>query len=779
MEPVNRRWFLGSLGAMGMAAKSLAQEIGQQAKSFARRSGSEPPPVANSEVLENAKVRIAVDRRQGNFVTLANKVSGRSYISHAQYARSFRIVYWSTDRLAETFNGRFEHAIESSQQNAPQITRTHSNGADQIEVFYPRLLSYGKDLPISFWYRLWVQPDSDEINYECKVVNNSPYMVTQVFFPWVSGIESIESRDGDRVILCNKKLVVRDALADGSYFGWLPGKLAISYPDYPSSGYNFQLPWVHYGGDREGLYVASKDHTGEHHRFYMQNEYPMKSFDKKRMIYSVAWNFCPYLKSGEWRSPELVLSPHQGDWHAAADKFRETLKSWYQMPDTPRSSRESIGSANLIFRTNFDELVEMAEDAKQYGVTDVTTWQQDVLYPRPLTKDDPANYRVGIIEEAWGGLKRLRSCNEKVRAMGMSTIVIFNSLLWVIASLEEELRQKADEWALHGWDGTTRGGPRIEHTLWSCYGASPVPYIDNAWEFSLGMLQMCPGVEKFKEFTIRNVADAIKETKYQGHFFDMSSTEPVCFNPDHQHASPKAPSEEVPVLMRDLKARMRQNDSQALLVGEGAEMRATQYYDLCWMWNVWGLDNTTAYPVEILRYSMPWLRIAIALDDNFAVANKLFVLGIYLAFFNRNYHCETVKLSDWPEFAQHIKKLAKLRKAVLNFMVDGQFVDDLGLQCKGAYAKVYQRVDGLAVVVAETTGQRQRVTVQLDGSRYNISGAQCKRVDLTGEQHSNTFKRSSAGQLRTEIDLGPWEVGVLIFDRAQSAQSGSPAQRSA
>jgi hypothetical protein len=766
MEPMNRRWFLSSLGALGMSAKALARGAWQQAGRISNRVGLDAQSMPRAEVLENAKVRIEIDPKNGNFVALANKVSGRSYISHPQYARSFRLVYWSTDRLSETFNGRFEHAIESSQQNAPKLTRTNSNGADQIEVFYPQVLAYGKEMPISFWYKLALQPDSDEIQYECRVVNNSPYMVTQVFFPWISGIEYIESRKDDRIVFCNQKLDVSETLAQGSYFGWLPGKFSVGYPDY---GYHFQVPWVHYGGEREGLYVASKDHSGEHHRFYMQNEFDMKSFDKNRMIYSVAWNFCPYLRSGEWRSPELVLSPHQGDWHTAADKFRESLKSWYQMPDTPRAFRESLGSANLIFRKDFNELIEMAQDAKQYGVTDVTTWQQDVLYPRPLTKDDPANYRVGIVEEAWGGLERLRSCNEAVRSAGMTTIVIFNSQLYVVAALEEGLREKADEWALHGWDGTARGGPVISHTLWSCYGASPVPYIDNPWEFSMGMLQMCPAVEEYKEFTLRNVTEAIAQTKYQGHFFDMSSENSVCFNPGHQHSSPKAPSEQIPLMMRDLKARMRENDPQALLVGEGAEMRATQHYDLCWMWNVWGLENSS-YAVEILRYSLPWARLAIALDDNVGLANRFFVMGIYLAFFNRNYHCETAKLSDWPEFAGHVKKLAGLRKVLLEFLVDGQFMDDLGLQCKGAYAKVHQKAERIAVLVAETEGKPQRVSVQLEGSRYNLGGAaRCERIGLSGERRAQSVKSAGAGQLRAEMNLEPWEVLALIFERAAAA----------
>ena len=112
---------------------------------------------------------------------------------------------------------------------------------------------------------------------------------------------------------------------------------------------------------------------------------------------------------------------------------------------------------------------------------------------------------------------------------------------------------------------------------------------------------------------------------------------------------------------------MRKNDPNALLWGEGAELRATQYCDLNWLW----CDINPKIPIEILRYSLPGARIALPLEDNFELVNQFFVLGIYMAFFNRNYHYTTVKLSDWPEFAQHVKKLAALRKQLAEFFVDG------------------------------------------------------------------------------------------------------------
>ena len=268
--------------------------------------------------------------------------------------------------------------------------------------------------------------------------------------------------------------------------------------------------------------------------------------------------------------------------------------------------------------------------------------------------------------------------------------------------------------------------------------------------------------------TLDNIANAIAQTKYQGHFFDMSSTDPICFNPGHKHASPKAPSEQMPLMMRELKERMRQNDAQALLVGEGAELRATQHYDLCWLWNVWGLENTRNYNVEIFRYSLPWARLAIALDDDIGLANRLFVLGIYLAFFNRNWHCETVKLSDWPEFSQHIKRLANLRKVLVEFFVNGQFMDDRGLECKGAYARVYQSSSQVAVLVAETEGTPHHVTIHFDANLYNVGGAstKCDYVEFSGVRHPRNLKKAAAGNLRLEMNCQPWEVGALIFERA-------------
>lgn len=778
MSLLTRRFFLESLTAGSVATKEmLARFPDRMSEGINPSNVAMPPSSAVTKVFENDFVRLDLDPRNGNFLSLISKRKGRNYISHPQYARSFRLVYWGAERLSTTFHGRFEGVIESSRQREPKITFAESHGERRLEVSYPSLLSEYSELPISFHYTLLLAKDSDEIVYQARLSNRSKHLITEVFFPWISGIDFIENKETDQIVFCNSKLNVKEVLGNGYSNGWFPGKIDI---EYPSVGYDFQVPWVHYGGDKEGLYIASKDRTSEHHRFYLANEFEMKSFDKQKMIYSVAWNFGAYINPGkDWESPESILVPHQGDWHDAADRFRETLKTWYQMPDTPRWFKESLGSANLVFRRSFDELVEMAEDAKQYGITDVNTWQQDMHYPRQLDKDDPSHYRIGIVEDDFGGLEKLRAANEKVRAMGMNPMVIFNARLWATGALDSELREKAEKWTIRGWDGTAEGAPRVEHALHSTYGAAywagaTLPGLTfglTTSDFSWRFYMMCPAVKQYRDFAINSVVAALRQTKYQSHFFDQSSNSYLCFSPQHQHASPKEASSALPLMMKELKESMRANDPNAMLIGEGTELVATQYCDLNWTWNNWGFDVKQNYWPEIQRYTLPWIQWAISLDDNWGLANKYFVLGIYLALFTRNYHSTSAKLSEWPEFALHIKKLARLRKLLADFMVDGQFKDDVGMRSTNAFARIYQRDERLAVLVAELEGRAQQVEILLDGERYKIQQkpAQCERIDLTGERHVHPFRVEKEGRIRVQFPLTPWEIQVLIFSRNAAA----------
>jgi hypothetical protein len=84
------------------------------------------------------------------------------------------------------------------------------------------------------------------------------------------------------------------------------------------------MPWMNYGGKGEGLYLASRSRKGIRHQLMIQNF--GASMD---VILAFAWAFVPYIESGKaWQPPEIVLSLHAGDWHAAADKYRASLQEW-------------------------------------------------------------------------------------------------------------------------------------------------------------------------------------------------------------------------------------------------------------------------------------------------------------------------------------------------------------------------------------------------------------------------------------------------------------------
>jgi len=113
------------------------------------------------------------------------------------------------------------------------------------------------------------------------------------------------------------------------------------------------------------------------------------------------------------------------------------------------------------------------------------------------------------------------------------------------------------------------------------------------------------------------------------------------------------------------------------------------------------LDATFDYPIEILRYSLPWVRVAIAIDDNIGLAiaylswESIWPCSTGTALRNR-------QVSDWPEFAHTLKSLPACARYSSNFysMADSWTISDC--EPKGDYARVYERLDRVAVVVAET-----------------------------------------------------------------------------
>ena len=92
------------------------------------------------------------------------------------------------------------------------------------------------------------------------------------------------------------------------------------------------------------------------------------------------------------------------------------------------------------------------------------------------------------------------------------------------------------------------------------------------------------------------------------------------------------------------------------------------------------------------------------------VLSKAFAMGSFLAIATRGM---TGLLSDAPEYAAQIGRLAKLRKETAPFVSHGRFVDKRGLIVTGGEGYVYLSEGGLAVTLANGKPDAVEVTVRL------------------------------------------------------------------
>jgi hypothetical protein len=121
-------------------------------------------------------------------------------------------------------------------------------------------------------------------------------------------------------------------------------------------------------------------------------------------------------------------------------------------------------------------------------------------------------------------------------------------------------------------------------------------------------------------------------------------------------------------------------------------------------------------------------------------------------------------LSDFPEFAQHLSRLIKLREQTERFWVDGTFQDDIGLQVSGAFGKIYQMRQEVAVFMANLTDTVTEARVKPDKSQYGIAAASYSAISSNGRSEDSKAAEEGTA-LKVTKSLAPFEMIAMIFQR--------------
>lgn len=251
----------------------------------------------------------------------------------------------------------------------------------------------------------------DEARFTLELINNGPYMIYEVIFPWVGGwhgysgewgviqcgtnpplnpFTDLRRNDGCNLLNSTRKRNIGFPHVNVPMCDIHNEKVGLSYNFYPEAcDLNYDL-----------FIMDLNEHIGDAHP-------------------SFGWVHRPFLQTGgHWKSGVVGIAPHQGDWHVAADKMRNWLATWWKAPALPASLRGAIGFHNACFRDfqglelrPLSSLPGLARYGLEHGVQHIIVWDMPLLgmYVRAgsggLFEDRPE--RITELKEALRGVRRM------------------------------------------------------------------------------------------------------------------------------------------------------------------------------------------------------------------------------------------------------------------------------------------------------------------------------------------------------------------------------------
>ncbi|MHB9134601.1 MAG: hypothetical protein ACYDBB_26305 [Armatimonadota bacterium] len=679
-------------------------------------------------ILDNAHVSFGFDEQTGSLVQITDKTTGRQHLNDPARGRLFRIVCPSA-----TWMSRYADAQESG---PPEITKQ----GQQLTIHFPRLKAMDGPLEIAATVRVELPIDQPEARFTLEITNNSADRLHEVRFPWVGGWTGIDGRGVDRC-QCGVTPVDPYPKSPEIFHYNLMGAHRRQYMPYTNC---MMLPFVDLSGKDCGISYINYQDRPNMSGVVTENLDP----EPDGLSFSFSWVHFPFTKPGEsWQSLPIGIGVHEGDWHATADRFRAWADGWWQAPHPPERLVKSIGYQVIMLR-NFDglpnhrlaDVPQLAQDGLQYGVEDLCVWDPIAgVYLRPDDGDfweefDPSQR-----------LDNLKAGLEVAKRVGVNVSTLVNyRLIRENSALYREI-----------------GDAQVQRTV---YG-SPV---NDDWStcssahasFRTGYLgtrgvALCQRPDSFRERALAITRQTL-DLGFTSLFVDQAFDYNPCLSEEHGHRSPDDTHEAAIEWFTHAAEMVRAHDPDAYVIGEITDLYGMQHLDLSWNWSWADVWSNPA----VIRYTLPETLHCWVVDHQPKVLNHAFIMGFLAAFTTG---MAEQSLAAYPAFGARVAQLAALKLQCAEFLVQGTFRDQHGLEAEGAAAYIYRTPGGLAVAFGDTAGKTEHVRLTIDPA---VFGLRASAPRVLYRQDGSTLPISTIlpdGRVRLEMDLPELEVGVLAI----------------
>lgn len=503
---------------------------------------------------------------------------------------------------------------------------------------------------------------------------------------------------------------------------------------YPSGRAMMNWLDVYEAGDgAQGLYMASEDETS------LVGELVAAEEDGGATL-TLGMSKMPRIEPGErFRSADFVVAPHQGDWHWAADRYREWLVSWLPRPNPPKWLVDCDGWLGTGRGSNFEkDIPERYRLARRLGLNYVEFWGQMTV---GMAINESCCNRLYFPDPRYGTEADFTEAISYVRQAGGHIGFYTNGQAW--NPRYPELRDwykglmPADAY-IPDWEGGFK-----QHALrrpdGSLYGQYDKPPGDQS-PYDYSFYLMCSAAKGWQDYLHHYIVD-----KYVGQYgVDAMYIDQVgaadaspCYSKEHGHDDIGAWGRGHLGNFHRIRADGRAHEPELALATEGLVDIYGQYVDIFLICPVASRRWPDVAP-EVIAYTLP----EYICFDGFAngmtpesltgrqTVNEVFLMGQRFDIFERS-----------PEEMEHITRVIRLRQETGPMLYRGRFLDDIGLTvthdavraklwrlddetARGWLVNVYneQAVNGaqLRVNIGEVAGVRA-LAAALDAPLHEVS----------------------------------------------------------
>ena len=407
--------------------------------------------------------------------------------------------------------------MEESVESEDVPVKVSKKSDEEIEI------SYGGEFPVKVSCVL----SGDEIRFSPEIENKSKDKVLREFqFPMLKNSKlapesSIYWTFGGGMHFPN----LRQWLMEGFQSYMAQDNKAIErYCLYPGeTAMNYYVV----GEPKNSLYIASHDPDFEKTLHLIRTRKTGASGDFSYGNVDFGMVKYPFLKAGERKKyHEFVVSPHSGDWHVSAKKYRKWADSWYRPIEPLPMVKNGNGWQRIIFRHQYgktlfryDQLPQIYKDGKEAGIDTVLMfgwWKEgmDAGYPE-YTADDTQ-----------GGDEALKKYVKEVQKMGGKVIMYFNGQLIDMGT--DFYRGLGKKISIKRADGTEH----MERYPFGGDGTALRVFGNKTF------VTACPATKEWLEI-LKSFVDRAVEIGVDGIEFDqIGYKSEFCYDPNHGHAVP-------------------------------------------------------------------------------------------------------------------------------------------------------------------------------------------------------------------------------------------------